>query len=147
MKINLAKEFAKQVHSGQKDDEGKDYFIHLEQVVNILKQTTTDENILCAGYLHDTIEDGNVLYSELNERFGEQIANLVYEITHDDYGGQGHTFPRLKSREAIMIKFADRLSNISRMNSWDKERQEHYLRRSKFWKSNLNDKIIEGQRR
>jgi len=46
-----------------------------------------------------------------------------------------------------MIKFADRLSNVSRMKPWETGRQEHYLRRSKFWKNDVNDVIIEGQKR
>ena len=44
-----------------------------------------------------------------------------------------------------MIKFADRLSNISRMKAWDEDRKNHYLCRSKFWKNDINDPIIKGQ--
>ena len=145
--LDKAASFGRKKHEGQLDDDGKPYFEHCCQVVDILKNVTDDEDIIAAAYLHDTIEDCNVTYNEIKEKFGEKIADLVLEVTHDDYRDKGHTFPRLHSKEGIMIKFADRLSNISRMQPWDKERQEHYLRRSKFWKSSLDDVIIEGQKK
>jgi (p)ppGpp synthase/HD superfamily hydrolase len=57
------------------------------------------------------------------------------EVTHEESNDNfGYYFPRLKTREGIMIKLADRLSNISRMDSWDIARREHYLKKTKFWK-------------
>lgn len=40
-------------------------------------------------------------------------------------------------RKASIVKFADRLSNLSRMNDWDESKQMIYLNRSQFWKSVL----------
>jgi len=129
-------EFAEKKHKGQLDDEGKDYFeAHIEHVVKILYNVTKDPDIICAGYLHDTLEDTDTTYEELVEEFNERVANLVLECTHegkkDEYG---YYFPHLKTRDGIMIKFADRLNNISRMSAWDDKRQAQYLRKSKFWK-------------
>ena len=138
--------FAFEKHKNQVDDDGEPYINHICQVVDLLRNVTNDKDIIAAAYLHDTIEDCGVLYSEIKDKFGKNIADLVLEVTHDDYGDKGHTFPRLKSKEAIMIKFADRLSNISRMKPWEKDRQDHYLRRSKFWKNDINDVIIVGQK-
>ena len=146
-KLQDVMEFAFEMHKTQVDDDGNPYMMHVCQVVDLLKQVTDDEDIIAAAYLHDTVEDCNVSYAGIKEKFGKRIADLVLEVTHDDYRDKGHTFPRLHSKEGIMIKFADRLSNISRMQPWDKERQEHYLRRSKFWKSSLDDVIIEGQKK
>jgi len=142
-----AASFGARKHKGQLDDDGKPYFEHCYQVVDLLQYVTFDEDILCAGYLHDTIEDTDTTYEELKEEFNERIADLVLEVTHDDFGDKGHVFPRLHSKEGIMIKFADRLSNISRMSNWEEERKIHYLRRSKFWKASLDDVIIEGQKK
>ena len=137
--------FAYKKHSRQKTDDGRPYIQHLRKVVNILKEVTTDEDIISAGWLHDTIEDTDTTVDELSQRFNERIANLVYEMTHegkkDNYG---YYFPRLKSKEAIMIKFADRLANMSDMECWDEERQNHFLKRSKFWKDG-SDKIKDGK--
>ena len=129
--------FAMNKHAGQLDDDGRDYFsAHLCQVVTILWDVTTDEDVLMAAVLHDTLEDTNTTYEELVENFGKRVADLVHEVTHDGQADEkGFYFPRLHSKEAIMIKFADRLSNLSRMDSWNPKRQAQYLRKSKFWKS------------
>ena len=138
-KINKAAGFAKRKHAGQVDDEGKDYyFAHLLPVVLILTNVTKNENVIAAGYLHDTLEDTETTEEELRTEFGDRITDLVLEVTQEgSRNDKGFYFPRLHSKEGIMIKFADRLSNISRMSSWSEERQVHYLKKSKFWKSEL----------
>lgn len=119
------------------DDCGQPYFFsHIVQVVEILKKITEDKDILAAAYLHDTIEDTQTTYEEIKENFGHKIADLVMEVTHEGKkDSKGFYFPRLSSKEGILIKFADRLSNLSRMESWDEKRQKNYLMKSKFWKS------------
>ena len=131
-----ALEFAKKAHLNQKDDNGESYFeAHVLQVYNFIYRATEDVEIQCAAILHDTIEDTGVTYDELKKEFGERIANLVMELTHEGKKDEvGYYFPRLMSKDAVLIKFADRLSNLSRMDSWDKGRQDHYVKRSRFWK-------------
>lgn len=137
--LSQARQFAEKKHIGQLDDEGKPYFNHLTQVANILLQITDDTEIIAAGYLHDTLEDTDTTYIELERKFGIRVADLVNEVTHEGKkDSNGYYFPRLKSQDAIMIKFADRLSNLSRMQSWDEKRKDHYLRKSKFWKSDID---------
>jgi len=128
--------FAKDKHRGQEDDSGKSYFeAHIVHVVSILRQVTTDPDILTAAYLHDTLEDTATTFHELADTFGNRVAGLVYEVTHEgDKDSYGYYFPHLKSKDAIIIKFADRLSNLSRMEPWNESRQAQYLRKSKFWK-------------
>lgn len=135
--LEKARDFAKLKHEKQKDDAGLNYFeTHLQVVVDILANVTDDENILAAGYLHDTVEDTETTYEELVKEFGKTIANLVMEVTHDgEKDKYGRYFPRLKSKEGILIKFADRLSNLSRMDVWDDKRKAQYLKKSKFWKT------------
>ena len=130
--------FAREKHKGQKDDMGEDYFeSHIVPVYNILCSAGIgNHEILSAALLHDTLEDTDTTYIELLDNFGYKVANLVNEVTHEGQKDEfGFYFPRLKSKEAILIKFADRLSNLFRMDNWDVGRQEHYLKRSKFWKS------------
>jgi guanosine-3',5'-bis(diphosphate) 3'-pyrophosphohydrolase len=134
-----AKLFAKDKHKNHRDDDGLSYFdAHITQVVEILERVTRDIDVLAAAWLHDTLEDTDTSYGELLDRFGLSIATLVYEVTHEGKkDSEGYYFPRLKSKKAILIKFADRLSNLSRMDSWTLERQAHYLKKSKFWKDSL----------
>src|ERR1700690_3610064 len=129
-----AYDYAQLAHGNQLDDDGRPYIEHLIQVMKILQNVTDDEEVLAAGMLHDTLEDTDTDYADLLLRFGKRVADLVLEVTHEGKGGDhiGYYFPRLKSREAILIKFADRLSNLTRMSSWNQKRQDHYLRKSKF---------------
>jgi len=135
--IQRAIDFAREKHKGQKDDCGKDYFeAHCFVVHQILKLLNVDDNLVCAGLLHDTLEDTDTTYEELVEEFNQDIAELVKEVSHkgkkDNYG---YYYPNLKTERGITLKFADRLSNLSRMDCWDKGRKKQYLGKSKFWNS------------
>lgn len=135
-KLDQAIIFAYKKHEGQLDDIGEPYIIHPMQVMRILELVTKDEDVLCAGVLHDTIEDTETTYEEIREVFGVRVADLVNEVTQEGKKDHiGYYFPRLKTKEGIIIKFADRLSNITRMGGWDQERIDHYLKKSQFWKS------------
>lgn len=129
-KILKALHFALYKHGSQKDDTGAPYVKHLLQVYRILSVVTKDEDILAAGLLHDTIEDTDTTWVDLVEEFGSRVSDLVWEVTKEKDG----TFPRLKSRDAILIKFADRTSNLSRMETWSEKKKAWYIKSSKFWK-------------
>jgi len=127
--------FAKKKHGSQKDDCGKDYFTaHIHQVVRILTKVTSDYEVIATAFLHDTLEDTNTTEAELRKEFGDTITDLVLEVTHEGSKEKGYYFPRLHSEKAILVKFADRLSNLSRMNAWNKKRRDHYLLKSQFWR-------------
>jgi (p)ppGpp synthase/HD superfamily hydrolase len=65
-----ALEFASIKHEGQMDDQGRPYFFaHIIQVYSLLKDVTDDVEVLCAGILHDTIEDTGTTYDELVREF------------------------------------------------------------------------------
>ena len=132
--VDKALEYASIKHRGQNDDQGRPYFFaHIIQVYNILNVVTEDEEILCAGILHDVIEDAGVTYEELVKEFSLEIADLVLECTHIGTKELGRYFPYLHSKKAIIVKFADRLSNISRMDDWPGDWQLDYLNESCFW--------------
>lgn len=132
-----AAEFARLAHKDQVDDDGLHYFdAHLCHVANIVRACTDDSEMVAAAYLHDTIEDQGVTYEQLEKEFGPRVAGLVHELTHEGQKDQyGFYFPRLKSRDAIVLKLADRMSNLMRMDSWPEDRKAQYLRKTKFWKS------------
>jgi len=131
---NTALRFAMIKHHGQKRDGGEQYVMHPMEVAKLLEITApNDDNLIAAAYLHDTIEDTDVTYEDLTRKFNKDIADLVMEVTAEGSEGTKH-FPRLETRRGIMLKFADRLSNISDMGTWDQKRQQQYLDKSKFWK-------------
>ena len=129
-----ASEFAYNKHKGQKYDKDREFFFaHPWKVFQILSLVTDDKAILEAGLLHDILEDTDTTLEELKKEFGDEVANLVHEVTNED-GENGKCFPRLKSKKAIILKFADRLANLSHIHHWDEKKQNWYLKKSKFWR-------------
>jgi len=94
------------------------YMFHLYSVVQILKgEGVMDKNILCAAWLHDTIEDTDMTYKDVNALFGKEIAEIVYAVT-DELGRnrkerKAKTLPKLIDfPEAQIVKLADVLANV-----------------------------------
>lgn len=135
-KISKAIQFATAAHAGQFRDDGKTpYITHPEKVAEIISTVTNDEDLICAAWLHDTVEDTDTTIQDLQREFGDNVAALVWEVTHEGDKTHGYYFPHLESREGIMLKFADRLHNLSDMEAWSSKQTNHYLKKSKFWAS------------
>jgi len=137
--VDKALEFASERHKDQVDDQGRPYFFaHIVQVYGILIDVSDDTEVLCAGLLHDVLEDTDTSYEELRSIFTPNIAEIVKMVTHSK---DKKYFPDLKTSEnynilfhkAVLIKFADRLSNLSRMESWSDKKRNEYINSSKFW--------------
>jgi GTP pyrophosphokinase len=134
-----ALEYASIKHEEQLDDQGRPYFFaHIIQVYTLLKDITDDVEILCAGILHDILEDTDTTYDELVKEFNKEIADLVMELTFQGNKETGRYFPLLQSHKAVIVKFADRLSNLVRMVDWPGDWQQDYLRESCFWPTEPN---------
>lgn len=131
--------FGSKAHAEQLDDAGKDYFMtHCWQVYEIVKILYPDDFALqTAALLHDTLEDTDTTYEMLVSTFGADVADLIREVTHErKEDDTGWYFPHLHSIRGIVLKFADRASNLSRMEGvWNAERIEKYIKKSKFWQS------------
>ena len=137
--VSQAITFGAKAHAGQLDDSGKDYFMtHCWQVYEIVRVLYFDDfELQAAALLHDILEDTDVTYDALASEFGVDVANLVQEVTHERRADDsGWYFPHLHSIRGIVLKFADRASNLSRMEGvWDTKHIEKYLKKSKFWQS------------
>ena len=83
--VKSAELFAKKKHSGMMRKDGTTpYSKHLEDVVNRLKSLgVVNEALLCAGWLHDTIEDTETSFDDLHDQFGSEIAVLVSSLSKD----------------------------------------------------------------
>ena len=80
--IRKAYEFANELHKGQKRQSGDPYITHPLNVAYILSEMHADKDTICAGLLHDTIEDiDTVTKEEIAELFNKEIANLVDGVT------------------------------------------------------------------
>lgn len=130
--IEKAKKFARLKHKGQLYGDKNFFQYHPLVVYKILQiVAANDYSLQCAGLLHDVLEDTETTYEELVEAFDEDIASLVQEVSKEGY----NYFPNLKTQRGVILKFADRLSNVSNMFDWGEERKRKYLfEKSKFWK-------------
>jgi len=77
--------FAKKKHSGAMVKYSTtSYSKHLEDVVNRLKSLgVIDEEILCAGWLHDVMNNTDTSFDDLFEQFGSRITVLVSSLSKD----------------------------------------------------------------
>ena len=80
--LENAELFAKSKHAGKVKKSGITYSNHLENVVSRLKSLgIIDEEVLCAGWLQDILEDTDTSFDELFEKFGRRIAVLTLSLT------------------------------------------------------------------
>ena len=80
--LENAELFAKSKHAGELKKSGTTYSNHLENVVSRLKSLgVIDEEVLCAGWLQDILEDTDTSFDELFEKFGRRIAVLTLSLT------------------------------------------------------------------
>lgn len=76
--IKKAYQFAKKSHKGQKfDGQNYPYFIHPAYAGFLLAKWGIDYEVICAGILHDTVEDCGVQLLPIKKMFGERVAFLV----------------------------------------------------------------------
>ena len=121
-----AYEFGFRHHEGQKRRSGGSYFEnHCVEVAKILAEWNMDHITIIGGLLHDTIEDTEVNFEDIEKKFGVDVANLVNGVSKLS----GIRFTSQKAKQAgnfmkmlisvaqdlrvIIIKFADRLHNMS----------------------------------
>lgn len=135
--IDRARAFAEGAHHDQWRTDGTPFIDHPAQTAGILKMITDDPNLIAAGWLHDTIEDcEGITYRTLRDEFNEDIADLVLAVTKT----APNTYPLLrKNRRAVMLKFADRLSNLSDMTGWDDNKRGKYILKSMFWQEGVEN--------
>ncbi|MDC4212444.1 MAG: HD domain-containing protein [Candidatus Nitrosopumilus limneticus] len=80
--LKNAELFAKAKHAGKLKKSGTTYSNHLENVVSRLKSLgVIDEEVLCAAWLHDILEDTDTSFDELFEKFGRRIAVMILSLT------------------------------------------------------------------
>ena len=122
--VDKALEFATKAHSGQfRKGTKRPYIVHPIEVGDIVSSMTTDEEIISAAILHDTIEDCEEVTREILEKeFSLRVVYLVMQESEDKsktwMERKGATINRLATadRDVQMIGLADKLSNMRDIN-------------------------------
>jgi len=110
-----SQQFAAEVHKGQLKKDGlTSYIQHPAEVVRLLKDIgTKEEDILCAAWLHDVIEDSRVARDKLEKEFNPNISRIVSALTRDV--NRKKYLDRIKKADysVQIIKLADVIHNSS----------------------------------
>ena len=79
--IRNAYDYAYKKHFSQKRITGDDYITHPLNVAWILTDVSADSSAIAAALLHDTIEDSDSTYEEIENLFGKEVAKIVEGVT------------------------------------------------------------------
>jgi (p)ppGpp synthase/HD superfamily hydrolase len=94
------------------------YLAHLLAVVeNLHRFGVADDDLVCAAWLHDVVEDTEVARGEVEDRFGPRVAALVHAVTTEDGRDRKErserTYPKISGTPgAVRLKLADRIANV-----------------------------------
>ncbi len=129
------------VHQRRKGAAEEPYVNHLLEVATLVAEATEgkDPELVIAALLHDAIEDQEVPSDLIAETFGEDVADLVKEVTDDKSLPKGkikqlqiEEAPK-KTDRAKILKLADKTSNLKAIGAsppanWSVKRRLEYIR-------------------
>ena len=134
--------FAAEHHRDQrrKGEDRQPYINHPIAVAHLLSQVggETDVLLLCGALLHDTIEDTDATEGDIRSQFGDDIADLVLEVSDDktllkqERKDQQVVHALSLSNRARLLKTCDKINNLQDLvanppEGWAKERIIEYF--------------------
>ena len=146
-----AKAFATKCHEDIKQVRkytGEPYIYHPAAVVEIVRSVPHTEAMLCAAWLHDTVEDTNATIDDIKREFGEEVAALVEMLTDVSKPSDGNRKKRKAidcehtakaSPQAKTIKLADLIDNTKTIVAFDPEFAKVYLAEKRLLLDVLDD--------
>lgn len=141
--IEEAYDFARMAHEGQKRLSGEPYVEHPINTALFLADLNLDATTLAAALLHDVIEDCDVSYEEIQQKFGPDVSRLVDGVTklskmdlmasegvrqHGYEEGQAESLRKMlvamaQDVRVVLIKLADRLHNMQTLKAHSPEKR------------------------
>ena len=123
--LDKAIHFAVDAHANtERRGKGFPYIIHPMEAMEIVATMTTDQEILAAAALHDTVEDTEVTIEEIRKQFGGRIASLVADESEEREPNMDETASWRQRKEAAIshlehasyeakiVAMGDKLSNM-----------------------------------
>jgi len=127
-KIKKAIDFAVKYHGTQQRESGDLYYHHPLEVAGIIAEMRLDTDSIVTAILHDTIEDTDLTFEDIEKNFGKDVAKLVDGVTKltkikfkADNIRQAENFRKLliamsDDIRVLLVKLADRLHNMRTIN-------------------------------
>ncbi|WP_019629115.1 HD domain-containing protein [Actinomadura atramentaria] len=126
-------------HGDQTRPTGAPYVEHLLEALEAqaVGAGVTDHGVLAATLLHDVVEDTSATVSDVEARFGADVAELVDWVTKPPATGPGRQAKRAAKAaylrrlrdappRAVQVKLADRISNVQRLEQMPPDFQRRY---------------------
>lgn len=119
--FDRAVQFATEAHGGtERRGKGYPYILHPMEAAIIVATMTSDQEMLAAAILHDTVEDTDATIEQIRERFGERVAELVQHETApvpDDAPWRVRKEAQVAQlvaapRDSKIVALGDKLSNM-----------------------------------
>ena len=138
--VSRAYEFAARAHEGQKRKSGEPYFVHPASVAGIITDLKLDIASVCAGLLHDVVEDTLATVEDIEREFGSEIAFLVDGVTKlskinftSKEDRQAENFRKMvvamaRDIRVLLVKLCDRLDNMRTLDFMSPASQERIAR-------------------
>src|SRR6202167_6753819 len=138
--IKRAYDFSYRMHAGQTRKSGDPYFVHPANVAGVIADLRLDTASICAGLLHDVVEDTLASIDDVEKQFGGEIATLVDGVTKlskinftSKEDRQGENFRKMvvamaRDIRVLLIKLCDRLDNMRTLEHMAPEAQERIAR-------------------
>jgi len=138
--IKRAYAFAENAHQGQLRKSGDPYLIHPLTVAQIIAELRLDVGCICAGLLHDCVEDTSATVDDISKLFGPDVALLVEGVTklgkvrwqtreeHQAENFRKMLLAMARDIRVILIKLCDRLDNMRTLGAMAPEKQERIAR-------------------
>lgn len=149
--ISKAITFACIAHIKQKRKyTNESYISHCRNVADIVSTVTDDPDMICAAWLHDTVEDTDTTIQDISKEFNFKIAMLVFYLTDISRSEDGNrTIRKAMDRfhishgasEAKTIKLADLIDNSSSIVKYDPGFAKVYMQEKKLL---LKESLKEG---
>lgn len=139
--LNRAYVYAMRMHGSQKRASGDPYFAHPIEVAGILTEYRLDTASIVTALLHDVIEDTPVTRPDIEQLFGEEIAELVEGVTKlsrlelsQEHLRQAENLRKFilaisKDVRVLMVKLADRLHNMRTLGYIPKQAKRERIAR------------------